>query len=243
MAEKKIAVVTGASSGLGLCISQKLLLEGWSVIGLSRTMKNWPAAVKKINSGEFLLNRLDLSDEKAVSKWFAENRKLNDKVSVLINNAGIVHNLKRVEDLTSEEVIDNIAHNYYQTFYLCRKFIPLLKLKNSWIINISSMAGKRAVPLLGAYSAAKAAVLVLGQAVAKENLDTSMKCITICLGGLNTAMRARLYGKEDAKKQQSPEYISDVIYDIIRNEIKVPTGGDICIRHGKITAINPPEMN
>ena len=101
------------------------------------------------------------------------------------------------------------------------------------------MAGQRAVPRLAVYSAAKFGVLALSQAVAKENANIDFKCLTVCPGGMNTEMRANLFGWEDASRQQSPAFVADTIYDIYRNKIKVESGGDIVIRHGKVTAIHP----
>jgi NAD(P)-dependent dehydrogenase (short-subunit alcohol dehydrogenase family) len=101
------------------------------------------------------------------------------------------------------------------------------------------MAGKRAVPRLFAYSAARSGILALSQCVAKENADAGLKCITVCPGGMNTRMRADLFGREDAEKQQSPDFVADVIFKVIQDEIQVESGGDIVIRHGKITTVEP----
>ena len=123
---------------------------------------------------------------------------------------------------------------------MCKRAIPIFRKQNDgMIINISSMAGKRAVPRLVAYSASKFGILAISQSIAKENLDTNLKCITICPAGINTRMRERLFGKQDAIQQQSADFVADIICQTVNGTIKVDNGGDIIIRHGKVAAINP----
>ena len=114
------------------------------------------------------------------------------------------------------------------------------KQAHGMIISISSMAGKRGVPNFAAYSASKFAVLGLTQSVAKELKDSGIFCIAVCPGGMSTEMRTKAFGWEDSKKQQSPQYVANVVKDVLMGKIKVPHGGDIVIRNGEITAINAP---
>ena len=82
------------------------------------------------------------------------------------------------------------------------------------IINIASMAGKRAVPNLFTYSASKFGLLALSQCISKENVDTELKCVTVCPGGMNTKMRASLFGRKDAEEQQSPDFVAGLVYQV-----------------------------
>ena len=163
------------------------------------------------------------------------------RIDVLINNAGYGNKTSRLEKETLKEFQKNLSGNLVSTFLMCKYTVPLFqKQKSGWIVNISSMAGKRAVPLLGAYSASKFGVIALSQSIAKENLSSGFRCITVCPGGMNTAMRAKIFGKDDAARQQSPDFVADKILEILDGTLEVESGGDILIRHGKITAINPP---
>ena len=99
------------------------------------------------------------------------------------------------------------------------------------------MAGVRAVPRLSAYSASKFGVLALTQAIAKENEASKIKCIAVSPGGMNTEMRSKLFGRKDAVKQQSPDFVADKIFKIANDKIKLSSGENIIIRHGKITGI------
>jgi len=123
---------------------------------------------------------------------------------------------------------------------MSKHLLPLLrKQKGSQVANIASMAGKRAVPKLFGYSASKFGMVALTQCLAKENEDCELYAVTICPGGMNTEMRAQLFGKEDAARQQSTETVAAMILDVLEGKIKVESGGDIVIRYGEITAVNP----
>ncbi len=101
------------------------------------------------------------------------------------------------------------------------------------------MAGTRAVPRLAAYSAAKFGLTALTQALAKENTDFPFKTLTVCPGGMNTDMRRSMFGAKDAAKQQTPEFVADLILQMVDNKIPVENGAAVVIRYGKITAIQP----
>ena len=218
---ERVAVITGAGRGLGLALAKKFLAAGWQVHGVSR-------------------RELDLTSEPQVKNFAARFWKKTKRIDLLINNAGYGGGLLRVEETPLAEYRKLLDGNLLSAFLMCKHFVPLFrKQRTGTIMNISSMAGQRAVPRLAIYSAAKFGILALSQAVAKENADLDLKCVTICPGGMNTEMRAAIFGKEDAAKQQSPEFVAETIFDVYENRIEVESGGDIVIRHGKITAIHP----
>lgn len=106
-------------------------------------------------------------------------------------------------------------------------------------MNVSSMAGVRAVPRIAGYSASKFGVLAMTEAIAKENPDW-LKAITICPGGMNTKMRSDLFGKEDASRQQTPAFVASKMMQILKDEIPVLSASHIVIRHSRITQIMVP---
>ena len=238
---RKVVVVTGASSGLGLALSKKFLQQETIVFGVGKTKRNWKTALAAADhSDRFFLKAADLTKESAVKQVLRLIQRKAGRIDLLINCAGYGGRLARVEELNVSEFEKHLANNLLNSFLMCKHTIPLMrKQKAGLIINISSMAGKRAVPKLLAYSAAKFGIVALSQCIAKENSDANLKCITVCPGGMNTKMRAALFGKEDAEQQQSVSYVTDVIMQVVSGKIEIESGGDIIIRHGKITAINP----
>ncbi len=232
-------VITGASRGLGLALTRKFLAEGWRVYGVSRTRKYWKTALSGLSNKEKVsFHTVNLTSEPQVKKFAARFKK--EPLDLLINNAGYGGGLLKTEDTPVSEYRKLMDGNLLSAFLMCKHFVPVFrKQKNGYIMNVSSMAGQRAVPKLAAYSAAKFGVIALSQAVAKENLDIDFKCLTVCPGGMNTEMRAKIFGKEDAARQQSTGFVADTILDVYYDKTKVESGGDIVIRHGKITAIHP----
>lgn len=237
----KVVVIIGASSGLGLSLVKRFLRDQNRVFGVSKTNRHWNTAFRAVGKAAlFSLTKLDATDENPVKRYLKTVIKKVGKIDLLINNAGYCGTLSKVEKLNLSEVQKHLAQNLLSAFIVSKHAVPILRKQGGGaIINISSMAGKRAVPNLFAYSASKFAVLALSQCIAKENQDAGLKCITVCPGGMNTEMRAKIFGKRDAEGQQSPDFVADVIFQVSTDKIKVESGGDIVIRHGKITAVNP----
>ncbi len=231
-------VITGASRGLGLTLARQFLEAGWQVFAVSRTRKHWKTAKAKLpKNAPVSFHALDLTSEPQVKKFAAKFKK--QPLDLLINNAGYGGDLLRLEETTVSEYHRLMNGNLLSSFLMCKHFVPIFrKQKRGTVYNVSSMAGQRAVPKLAAYSAAKFGVLALSQAVAKENLDIPIKCVTFCPGGMNTEMRAQIFGKEDAARQQSTDFVAGIFLDVYTNKTEVESGGDIVIRHGKITAIH-----
>ncbi len=238
----RIVVISGASSGLGLNLAGQFLKAGDTVYGVTQTRSHWPSAKERLSDypDQFFLFRADCSRETAVKRFITTVQKKAGRLDILINNAGYANPPVRTEDESAREFTKNFTGNLLSAFLMSKYALPtLLQRKKGWIINISSMAGKRAVPRLAAYSAAKFGLVALSQCLAKENPIPGFKCISVCPGGINTEMRAKLFGNDDAKRQQSAGFVAEKVFEIVEGKITVESGGDICIRHGKITAINP----
>jgi len=237
----RIIVITGASRGLGLALTRKFVDLGDTVFGISRTRKYWPSAKKAVSSNHFKLLAGNITSEKKVKALLAGIKRQAGRIDILINNAGYCAPLAPIEEVTLKEFREHFRQNLETAFLMCKNAIPIMKkTPRALIMNISSMAGIRAVPRLVSYSAAKFGVLALSQAIAKENSETGLQCITVCPGGMNTEMRCELFGVEDAVRQQTPEFVADIIVQIAEGKISVLSGGHIIIRHSKITGVFPP---
>jgi len=237
----RTVVITGASRGLGLALAKQFTASGDIVFGISRTRKYWSAAKTAVPSERFKLLAGDITSEKTVRSLLSGIKRRAVRIDILINNAGYCAPLAPVEATSLREFRDHFKQNLDTAFLMCKYAIPIMKKQShALILNISSMAGTRAVPRLVSYSAAKFAVLALSQAIAKENAGTGLECITVCPGGMNTEMRRELFGAEDAERQQTPEFVADVITQVVEGKIPVLSGGHIIIRHSKIAGVFPP---
>tara|TARA_B100001750_G_C15519800_1_gene610575 strand:- start:1221 stop:1946 length:726 start_codon:yes stop_codon:yes gene_type:complete len=222
---KKI-VLTGASSGIGYALLKYFINEGAIVFGSSRNKRE----LTKEDEQKCNFELLDLSNEDNVKEYVNTIIKKEDEIDILINNAGVAHNLALVEEIDSTMLDSVVRDNLMPTFNMTKYIIPVMKKNNSGtIINISSRAGRRAVPKLSAYTAAKFAVRGLTESVAKEVQDTNIKCISISPAGVNTGMRAMVFGEEDSSNQQTTERISKIISSILLGELQVTNGSDVVI--------------
>lgn len=237
----RVAVITGASRGLGLSLAKRFLEKGDRVFAVSKTSRHWKSALSQLpKSNELSFHKVDLSSESQVKRFAKEVQKKAGRVDILINNAGYGGKLLRTEEIPKKEYDEVMQGNLLSAFLMSKHFIPLFRKQNGGVlINIASMAGVRAVPRLFSYSASKFGMLALSQCVAKENSDAGLKCYTVSPGGMNTTMRSDLFGLEDAGKQQSTDFVADVIFQTIEGKVEVESGGNIVIRHGKITDIQP----
>lgn len=237
----RIVVITGASRGLGLALAGQFVASGDTVFGISRTRKYWSAAKKAVDSDRFKLFSGDITSERTVKALLARIKRRAGQIDILINNAGYCAPPANVEKVSLLEFREHFRQNLDTAFLMCKYAIPLVrKQAHALIMNISSMAGTRAVPRLMSYSAAKFGILALSQAIAKENMETGLQCVTVCPGGMNTEMRRGLFGTEDAVRQQTPEFVANIIVQIAAGKISVLSGGHIIIRHSKITGVFPP---
>lgn len=237
--ENKIVVLTGASSGIGYSLLNYFVKEGARVYGSSRNERELTTESKQ----ECNFELLDLADELNVEKYVKTILQKENRIDILINNAGVAHNLALVEEIDSEMLNSVVRDNLLPTFNMMKYTIPIMKKNNSGtIINISSRAGRRAVPKLSAYTAAKFAVRGLTESVAKELQDTGIKCISISPAGVNTGMRAMVFGQEDAENQQDTSRINEVISRILSGSLKVSNGSDIVIIKDKEPIIMVPEI-
>ena len=237
--ENKIVVLTGASSGIGYSLLNYFVKEGARVYGSSRNERELTTESKQ----ECNFELLDLADELNVEKYVKTILQKENRIDILINNAGVAHNLALLEEIDSEMLNSVVRDNLLPTFNMMKYTIPIMKKNNSGtIINISSRAGRRAVPKLSAYTAAKFAVRGLTESVAKEVQDTGIKCISISPAGVNTGMRAMVFGQEDAENQQDTSRINEVISRILSGSLDVSNGSDIVIIKGKEPIIRVPEI-
>lgn len=216
------------------------MAAGDEVVAVSKTRKFWKALESLEGPGKLFTHQADLTVESQVKSLVQKISRQTRPLDILINNAGIGGELKLITHLSLKAFNEMISANLTSAFLMTKHFTPLFRKQGhpGLILNVSSMAGIRGVPKLFAYSASKYGLLALTQCTAKENLDVSLKCVTICPGGMNTQMRASLFGQKDASAQQSPDFVADIMLDIIEDRFPVANGSDVVIRHGKIFSVN-----
>ncbi len=163
MQNKKTALVTGASSGIGKAIFSKLIDSGWVVYGTSRKIEK--GNVKEV-SGGFMIH-MDVTDESSIDSAYKIIKEKEGGLDALINNAG--NGIAgAVEDTSAKEAMWQFDVNYFGMLRTVRAFFDMLMKKEGIIINVSSVAGVLSIPFQGQYSASKAALEAASEALRME---------------------------------------------------------------------------
>jgi NAD(P)-dependent dehydrogenase (short-subunit alcohol dehydrogenase family) len=172
---KKIILVTGASSGLGLAVARYLSHIGHTVYAGARSFGN---ELKKISPNLHEVY-LDVTDTSSIERFVKTTIHNEGRIDVLINCAAILI-LGSVEDTSKEEYEKVINTNLFGTIGMCRAVIPYMREQRyGCIINFSSIMGLLAVPFQSAYSSSKFAIEGFTEALSMEVKDYGIKTILI----------------------------------------------------------------
>ena len=194
MLENQIALVTGASRGIGQGIALELGKQGATVIGTATTDNGALAisgylAKSGINGAGMALN---VNDGEAIDLLVDDIQKRHGTISILVNNAGITRDnlLLRMKD---EEWDDIMSTNLKSVFSLCRAVLrPMVKARYGRIINITSVAGEIGNPGQANYAAAKAGIAGFSKSLAREVASRNITVNCVAPGFIDTDMTRAL---------------------------------------------------
>ncbi len=173
--ESKVAVVTGAASGIGQATAARLRSEGATVVGIDR------APVDNVD----MAIHLDLLDLAAIGPAVAQAAEAHGRIDVLCNIAGLGH-FARDEDETVEAWNRVLGVNLTGTYFMSQACLPYLLESRGNIVNTASTAGTNAQPWSSAYSASKGGVIALTQTMAITNGRSGIRVNCIAPGGVDT---------------------------------------------------------
>ena len=221
----KIAVITGASKGIGYAIAENLLKNGVKVFICARDKFELKRALERLSSlGSVDGEVCDVRSEAQVEMMLAECERVFGGVDILVNNAGIGIIGKTVEEMSAAEFEQTLQTNLFGVFYACHHTIPLMKKRGGgYIINISSLAGQNAHPKMAAYNASKFGLNGFTEALMQEVRADKIKVTAICPGSVNT-----YFGGDTPSEEQSwqiqPADIAQVVVDLLNmNERALPS--------------------
>jgi len=183
---QKIAVVTGASSGLGAALAHALVEKGATVYGLARNLEKLDALQKQLGKTFFPV-QMDITNQKAMAAWVKKTFSDAYIPNILINNAGVGYFYK-IDELPLQRWHDMIDTNLNGIFYITSKIVPLMKKNNasSHIINIGSILGKTTRLDSAAYSATKYGIQGFSEALSKELRTYNIKVTCVNPGSIET---------------------------------------------------------
>lgn len=188
--ENKIAIVTGANRGLGKAISRKLGEEGAHVIMVGRNSEALSQAenelkVEKLSVEGYVADVTKEDQVKELARFVSEKF---GRIDILVNNAGISKEIKLAE--ISMETWDEILEvNLRSVVLMTKAVLPyMIAQKDGNIVNIGSGAALRGLPGSCAYSASKAAVVCMTQALGDEVREHNIRCNVVCPGPIDTEL-------------------------------------------------------
>jgi len=224
--EKKTVFITGASRGIGRSIALKFAAQGYHVLINCRISADELAAVRDeilaLPEGSCQMLVGDVGNPDDVRQMFALLSEETALPDVLINNAGTAH-IGLLSEMSDDQWSTVIQTNLSAVFYCSRAAIPAMaRQKQGKIINISSMWGISGASCEAAYSASKAGVHGLTQALAKELAPSNIQVNAVACGVIDTAMNSQLNAEERAQLAEdipagrfgSAEEVAALVWDL-----------------------------
>ena len=254
MENRKVVLVTGASSGIGKSIAQILSQKGYLVFGTSRK--------PKANGSEgFEMLQLDVNSENSAKSCVSNIIKKTGRIDVLINNAGYVVSGAQ-EEVSLEETIAQFDTNFFGVLRMVKAVLPYMrKQKAGRIINIGSIAGTIPVPFQGTYAATKAALLAYSQALRQEVKEFHIHISLVQPGFISTEImhnaqsnkntisaytksRNRTISKlqDEIKNGADVKIVADVVLKIVESQnphFRYPVGKESIYLHVKRLVPDP----
>lgn len=210
----RVAIVTGASRGIGRAIAVMLGCHGVKVAAAARTEGDLLAVCEEVKAvgGEAMAIRTDMTLERDVKRLVRVTVERFGRLDIVINNAG-TGVFVPLEETTTEDWDRTMAVNVRGPFMLCREAIPHLKQSGNgaWIINICSVVGVKGYVNQSAYTASKHALLGMTKVLAQEVKQHGIRVHAVCPGGVDTGLVADARPDLDRSVLMQPDEIAEIV--------------------------------
>ncbi|WP_409934857.1 3-oxoacyl-ACP reductase FabG [Rheinheimera sp. MMS21-TC3] len=237
--EGKVALVTGASRGIGRAVAEQLAALGAKVVGTATTEKGAAAISSYLGDKGFGLV-LNVADNASIEQCLAEIKQQLGDIEILVNNAGITRDnlLMRMKD---EEWLDIIQTNLTSVYRLSKAVMrPMMKQRFGRIINIGSVVGSMGNAGQTNYSAAKAGVLGFTKSLAKEVASRGITVNAVAPGFIDTDMtkdlseeqKEAIFSQVPANRLGQPKEIAATVAFLASNQAAYITGETIHVNGG-----------
>ena len=241
----EVAIVSGASQGLGKEMAKALAQQGAMVVLASRNQEKLKAAAHEIvqAGGKAEAIRCDISKFAEVQSLVERTVGSFSKIDILINNAGMNVPPRPLVDFPEEDWQRVIDTNLKGTYYCCKAVCPeMIKRRKGRIINISSMAGTVGFPGMAPYGAAKAGIIQMTKVLALELAEYNITVNAIAPGFFDTPLRDNIRNNKELvdwtlertpmKRCGSPQELTGLAILLSSGASSYLTGQTICIDGG-----------
>ena len=245
----KVAIVTGASSDIGLEISKRFVEEGANVVLLGRDMTKLENARKTIKDYAIKTVAIpcDITNESQVIQTVNQITDHYGRIDILVNNAGIITDPIHFHEMTYEDMNSLVDTNMYGTFRITKSVIvKMLENKNGGsIINIGSISAERAIPKvhLTVYCTTKAAINMFTKGLAVEYARRNIRCNCVNPGIVNAGMiksyldypeaRKVLEDRQPLNRIGEPEDVANAVVYLASDDAKWISGIILNVDGGK----------
>ncbi|MBX7146049.1 MAG: SDR family NAD(P)-dependent oxidoreductase [Alphaproteobacteria bacterium] len=226
----KIALITGASKGIGAAVAKEFAKEGAHVILVARTQASLEEVDDAIRAlgGTATLVPLDVNDWTALDHLAMTIFERYGYLDILVGNAAILGTLTPITHINPGEWDKVLSTNLTTNYRLLRSFDPLLRAAPfGRVIFVTSTAGSQIYPYWGSYAVSKAGLDMMVKIYAAEVEHTNIKVNLINPGGTRTSMRAKAFPGENPENLTRPEEVAKLFLDL---------ASETCIKHGDVIA-------
>ena len=227
--EGRIALVTGASRGIGRAVAERFAREGAHVIAIARTqggLEELDDQIKQDTGENATLVPLDIRDYDAIDKVGAALFERFGRLDIMVANAGLLGVLGPIHHTKPKVWDDVLSVHLTSALRMTRSFDPLLRASDSVrAIYVTSSVGHNPRAFWSAYAVSKAGLEMMAKTYAEETLKTNIRVNIINPGATRTGMRAAAMPGEDAETLKTPESIAHVFVNL---------GAADCTQHGEL---------
>ncbi len=216
----KVAIVTGASRGIGRAISVALAQETATIVLAARSIQELQITAEQVTKagGQARIVHVELTEEQSIRNLIQVAGEKLGRLDILVNNAGVTHSAE-LQQTSTEDWQRCISINARAPFILCREALPLLKkAQAAYIVNIASVVGVKGYPLQSAYTASKHALRGMTISLAEELRGSNIRVHLLCPGGVDTDMVDRV--RPDIAKDEliKPQEIAELILYLVTHK-------------------------
>lgn len=217
---KKLAMITGASAGIGEATALKLAERGFDLLLVARRVQRLEELAKKcreVGAGEVLIRHLDVTSPRAVEEFYKDSslQAAFKSLHVLVNSAGLAKGVDKMHEAKIADWETMMDTNVMGLMYVTRGALPWLVENKGHIVNLGSVAGRWTYPGGGVYCATKAAVRALTEGLRADLSGTRVRVTNIAPGMVKTEFtKTRLGGSEKLSEKVYENFAALTALDV-----------------------------